>query len=101
MIGALKLSTLCMRWYLGAFLFIFTPPLLKAIIGNILVAAAVIINFLGDVLFVGKSHPLISGAAGAACATFLLSLFIYNCLYGCSNIFLLLLTFINTRCNIF
>lgn len=34
----------------------------------VLVAAAVV-NFFGDVLFVGHSHPLIGGAAGAAWAT--------------------------------
>jgi Na+-driven multidrug efflux pump len=34
----------------------------------VLVAAAVV-NFLGDVIFVGNSHPLIGGAAGAAWAT--------------------------------
>lgn len=34
----------------------------------VLVAAAVV-NFFGDVLFVGKSHPLLGGAAGAAWAT--------------------------------
>jgi Na+-driven multidrug efflux pump len=34
----------------------------------VLVAAAVV-NFFGDVLFVGNSHPLIGGAAGAAWAT--------------------------------
>lgn len=31
--------------------------------------AAAAVNFLGDVLFVGSSHPLIGGAAGAAWAT--------------------------------
>jgi len=31
--------------------------------------AAAIVNFLGDVLFVGQSHPLFGGAAGAAWAT--------------------------------
>jgi Na+-driven multidrug efflux pump len=34
----------------------------------VLVAAAVV-NFFGDVFFVGNSHPLIGGAAGAAWAT--------------------------------
>jgi Na+-driven multidrug efflux pump len=34
----------------------------------VLVAAAVV-NFFGDVLFVGNSHPLVGGAAGAAWAT--------------------------------
>jgi Na+-driven multidrug efflux pump len=32
-------------------------------------AAAAIINFLGDVIFVGSSHPWIGGTAGAAWAT--------------------------------
>ena len=32
-------------------------------------AAAAIVNFCGDMLFVGSSHPLIGGAAGAAWAT--------------------------------
>ncbi|KAG7349479.1 MATE efflux family protein [Nitzschia inconspicua] len=32
-------------------------------------AAAAVVNFFGDVLFVGNSHPLIGGAAGAAWAT--------------------------------
>jgi Na+-driven multidrug efflux pump len=34
----------------------------------VLVAAA-LVNFLGDILFVGSTHPLIGGAAGAAWAT--------------------------------
>jgi Na+-driven multidrug efflux pump len=113
LIGAMKLSTY-VGGGLGAILFIFARPLLKAIIGNdsispavfaaamkyvriralgmpaaaiigsaqsaclgmkdirsplyVLVAAAVV-NFFGDVLFVGNSHPLIGGAAGAAWAT--------------------------------
>ena len=32
-------------------------------------AAAAVVNFVGDVLFVGCSHPLLGGAAGAAWAT--------------------------------
>lgn len=32
-------------------------------------AAAAIVNFVGDMIFVGSSHPLIGGAAGAAWAT--------------------------------
>ena len=32
-------------------------------------AAAAVVNFFGDVLFVGCSHPLLGGAAGAAWAT--------------------------------
>lgn len=113
MIGAMKLSSYVGAG-LGAFLFAFARPLLKAIIGNdsispavfaaamkyvriralgmpaaaiigsaqsaclgmkdirsplyILVAAAVV-NFFGDVFFVGNTHALIGGAAGAAWAT--------------------------------
>jgi len=83
---------------LGAVLFSFAIPLLRAIIGNdaidpqvfnaalkyvriralgmqdiksplyVLLAAAVV-NFVGDVTLVGSSHPLLGGAAGAAWAT--------------------------------
>ena len=34
-------------------------------------AAAAVINFIGDMLFVGQSNPLLGGAAGAAWATVL------------------------------
>lgn len=99
---------------LGAALFVFARPLLKAIIGNDAInpavfaaamkyvriralgmpaaailgsaqagslgakdtstplkvlAAAAIVNFFGDALFVGCKHPLLGGAAGAAWAT--------------------------------
>lgn len=111
--GSMRLSTYVGAG-LGAILFVFARPLLKAIIGNdgispavfaaamkyvriralgmpaaaiigstqaaclgmqdirsplyVLVAAAVV-NFFGDVFFVGSSHPWIGGAAGAAWAT--------------------------------
>lgn len=113
MIGAMQMSTV-VGTSLGAILFVFARPLLKAIIGNdaispavfaaamryvriralgmpaaaiigstqaaclgmqdvrsplYVLAAAAVVNFLGDVLFVGNSHPLIGGAAGAAWAT--------------------------------
>ena len=113
MVGAMQLSTY-VGLGLGAALFIFAKPLLRAIIGNdainpavfsaamkyvrirslgmpaaaiigsaqagclgykdiksplyVLMAAAVV-NFLGDVMFVGCKHPWIGGAAGAAWAT--------------------------------
>ena len=113
MIGAMQLSTY-VGVGLGAALFVFARPLLKAIIGNdainpavfaaamkyvrirslgmpaaaiigsaqagclgckdirsplyVLLAAAVV-NFVGDMMFVGCKHPLIGGAAGAAWAT--------------------------------
>jgi len=113
MIGAMQMSTFVGAG-LGAVLFAFARPLLKAIIGNdgispavfaaamkyvriralgmpaaavigstqaaclgmqdirsplYVLAAAAVVNFFGDVLFVGNSHPLIGGAAGAAWAT--------------------------------
>jgi Na+-driven multidrug efflux pump len=113
LIGSMQLSTYVGAG-LGAILFVFARPLLKAIIGNdainpavfsaamkyvriralgmpaaaiigstqaaclgmqdirsplyVLVAAAVV-NFFGDVFFVGNSHPMVGGAAGAAWAT--------------------------------
>ena len=113
MIGAMQLSTY-VGLALGATLFVFARPLLKAIIGNdainpavfsaamkyvrirslgmpaaaiigsaqagclgckdirsplyVLLAAAVV-NFVGDMIFVGCKNPLIGGAAGAAWAT--------------------------------
>jgi Na+-driven multidrug efflux pump len=113
MIGAMQLATY-VGLVLGASLFAFASPLLRAIIGNdainpavfsaamryvriralgmpaaaiigsaqagclgckdiksplyVLLAAAAV-NFLGDVLFVGRKHPMIGGAAGAAWAT--------------------------------
>mmetsp|Transcript_72886 Transcript_72886/g.211012 ORF Transcript_72886/g.211012 Transcript_72886/m.211012 type:complete len:741 (-) Transcript_72886:107-2329(-) len=115
LIGSMRLSTYVGAG-LGAILFVFARPLLKAIIGNdaispavfsaamkyvriralgmpaaaiigstqaaclgmqdirsplyVLVAAAVV-NFFGDVFFVGQSHPWLGGAAGAAWATVL------------------------------
>lgn len=115
LVGSMQLSTYVGAG-LGAVLFAFARPLLKAIIGNdaispavfdaamkyvriralgmpaaaiigstqaaclgmqdirsplyVLVAAAVV-NFFGDVFFVGNTHPLIGGAAGAAWATVL------------------------------
>jgi Na+-driven multidrug efflux pump len=113
MIGAMQMSTV-VGTSLGAILFVFARPLLKAIIGNdgispavfaaamkyvriralgmpaaaiigstqaaclgmqdirsplYVLAAAAVVNFFGDVLFVGNSHSLIGGAAGAAWAT--------------------------------
>lgn len=113
LIGAMQLSTF-VGASLGAFLFAFARPLLKAIIGNdaispavfgaamkyvriralgmpaaaiigstqaaclgmqdiksplYVLAAAAVVNFFGDVFFVGNSHALIGGAAGAAWAT--------------------------------
>ena len=113
MISALQLSGFVGAG-LGALLFAFARPLLRAIIGNdainpevfaaamkyvriralgmpaavvigssqaaclgmqdiksplyVLLAAAVV-NFFGDMLFVGHTHPLLGGAAGAAWAT--------------------------------
>jgi len=113
LVGAMQLSTYVGAG-LGAFLFAFARPLLRAIIGNdsispavfvaamkyvriralgmpaaaiigstqaaclgmqdiksplyVLVAAAVA-NLIGDIFFVGNSHPLLGGAAGAAWAT--------------------------------
>jgi Na+-driven multidrug efflux pump len=113
MIGAMQLATY-VGLGLGAILFAFARPLLRAIIGNdainpavfaaamryvrirslgmpaaaiigsaqagclgckdiksplyVLLAAAVV-NFVGDVMFVGCKNPLIGGAAGAAWAT--------------------------------
>jgi Na+-driven multidrug efflux pump len=113
MIGAMQMSTY-VGVGLGAILFAFARPLLRAIIGNdaispavfaaamkyvriraigmpaaailgstqaaclgmqdirsplYVLAAAAVVNFLGDMLFVGHSHPLIGGTAGAAWAT--------------------------------
>lgn len=113
LIGAIQLSAY-VGVGLGAILFAFARPLLKAIIGNdgisptvfaaamkyvriralgmpaaamigsaqaaclgmqdirsplYVLAAAALVNFIGDMLFVGSSHPLIGGAAGAAWAT--------------------------------
>lgn len=113
MVGAMQMSTV-VGSVLGAILFVFARPLLRAIIGNdgispavfaaamryvriralgmpaaaiigstqaaclgmqdirsplYVLAAAAVVNFFGDVLLVGNSHPLIGGAAGAAWAT--------------------------------
>mmetsp|Transcript_1151 Transcript_1151/g.2928 ORF Transcript_1151/g.2928 Transcript_1151/m.2928 type:complete len:842 (+) Transcript_1151:96-2621(+) len=113
MIGAMRMSTY-VGVGLGAILFAFAQPLLRAIIGNdaispaifaaamkyvriralgmpaaailgstqaaclgmqdiksplYVLAAAALVNFLGDVFFVGHSNPLIGGTAGAAWAT--------------------------------
>jgi Na+-driven multidrug efflux pump len=113
LIGAMQLSSYVGAG-LGAFLFVFARPLLRAIIGNdaispaifaaamkyvriralgmpaaailgsaqaaclgmqdirsplYVLAVAAVINFFGDMLFVGNGHPLIGGAAGAAWAT--------------------------------
>ena len=115
LVGSMQLSTYVGAG-LGAVLFVFARPLLKAIIGNdaispavfaaamkyvriralgmpaaaiigstqaaclgmqdirsplyVLVVAAVV-NFVGDMSFVGRTHPWIGGAAGAAWATVL------------------------------
>lgn len=125
-VGAMQFSTFVGAG-LGAILFVFAKPLLRAIIGNdgispavfaaamkyvkiralgmpaaavigsaqaaclglqdirsplyVLLAAAVV-NFMGDMLFVGSTHPWIGGAAGAAWATVFsqyaaVSLFVY------------------------
>jgi Na+-driven multidrug efflux pump len=113
LIGAIQLSSYVGAG-LGAVLFVFARPLLRAIIGNdgispavfdaaikyvriraigmpaaavigstqaaclgmqdirsplYVLAAAAGVNFIGDMLFVGSSNPLIGGAAGAAWAT--------------------------------
>mmetsp|Transcript_2151 Transcript_2151/g.5395 ORF Transcript_2151/g.5395 Transcript_2151/m.5395 type:complete len:1046 (+) Transcript_2151:143-3280(+) len=114
LIGAMQLSTFVGAG-LGAILFVFARPLLRAIIGVndaispavftaamkyvriraigmpaaaiigsaqaaclgmqdiksplYVLAAAAIVNFFGDMFFVGSSHPWIGGAAGAAWAT--------------------------------
>eukprot|EP00536_Pseudo-nitzschia_multiseries_P000696 jgi/Psemu1/249860/estExt_Genewise1Plus.C_80179 len=115
MIGAMRMSTYVGAG-LGAILFAFARPLLRAIIGNdainpaifaaamkyvriralgmpaaailgstqaaclgmqdirsplYVLAAAAVVNFLGDVIFVGNPNPLIGGTAGAAWATVL------------------------------
>ncbi|KAL3928264.1 MAG: hypothetical protein SGBAC_012724 [Bacillariaceae sp.] len=113
LIGAMQLSTYVGAG-LGAILFVFARPLLRAIIGNdaispavftaamkyvriralgmpaaaiigstqaaclgmqdiksplYVLAAAAVANFFGDIFFVGRSHPWLGGAAGAAWAT--------------------------------
>jgi Na+-driven multidrug efflux pump len=113
LIGAIQLSSYVGAG-LGAVLFVFARPLLRAIIGNdgispavfdaalkyvriraigmpaaavigsaqaaclgmqdirsplYVLAAAAVVNFIGDMLFVGSSNPLLGGAAGAAWAT--------------------------------
>jgi Na+-driven multidrug efflux pump len=113
LIGAIQLSSYVGAG-LGAVLFVFARPLLRAIIGNdgispavfdaalkyvriraigmpaaavigsaqaaclglqdirsplYVLATAAVVNFIGDMLFVGSSNPLIGGAAGAAWAT--------------------------------
>lgn len=113
LIGAIQLSSYVGAG-LGAVLFVFARPLLRAIIGNdgispavfdaalkyvriraigmpaaavigsaqaaclgmqdirsplYVLAAAAVVNFIGDMIFVGSSNPLLGGAAGAAWAT--------------------------------
>jgi Na+-driven multidrug efflux pump len=113
LVGAIQLSSY-VGMGLGAVLFVFARPLLRAIIGNdgispavfdaamkyvriraigmpaaavigsaqaaclgmqdirsplYVLAAAAVVNFIGDMIFVGSSNPLLGGAAGAAWAT--------------------------------